>query len=244
MEWTFEEDYIICRFCEDHQDLIITGEILGELMEKLVCEGFATRSKTAVQRRAKDCQNLFYGWEVPRASALQKERCKCFVRRKLEQEKYSDLELFLENRYGFSEETDLGTFTTAAPSVAALLPIDSPSPTFVELLRTYINRRNMTEPEVYRRAQIGRDTFSKIYSGKKGASKDTVMQLCFGLKLTYEESVLFMSTANHGFNSSEIRDLVVVYCLKNQMYDTYKVNVELCERKEKILFDGRYPYYQ
>ena len=37
---------------------------------------------------------------------------------------------------------------------------------------------------------------------------------------------------------------VVVYFLKNKIYDTYEVNVELHERHEAVLFDGRYEYYK
>ena len=87
MEWTFEEDYIICSFCKDCRELAIEGEILGELIEKLHGAGFASRSKTAVHRRAKDCQNLISGLDVPYASALQKERCKSFVHRMLDRER-------------------------------------------------------------------------------------------------------------------------------------------------------------
>ena len=243
MEWTFEEDYIICKFCEDHQNFIIAGEILDELTEKLLGAGFITRSKSAVQRRAKDCQNLICGWEVSHASAVQKERCKSFARRKLEQERYRGLERFLDSNYVNSEADALDTIATAMPSTIALLPIDSAGPTFLDLLYTHINQRNMKDSEIYKRAQISRATFSNIRSGKKGISKQTLMQLCFGLKLTYDESVALMAAADCAFNTSNIRDLVVIYFLKNRIYDTYEVNAELYERNLPLLFSGKMAYY-
>ena len=76
-----------------------------------------------------------------------------------------------------------------------------------------------------------------------GVSKKTVMQLCFGLKLTYDEAVALMAAADCAFNRSSIEDLVVMYFLKNRIYDTYEVNAELYERNQPLLFSGSAAYY-
>lgn len=243
MKWTFEEDYIICNFCEEHKYRTIADERLDELMEKLVGAGFDTRSKAAVNRRANDYQSLLCGWSVAHIPAIQKERCESFVRRKQKQERHRGLELFLDSRYVSSEADPLEAIATTAPSVTALLPIDSVGPTFLNLLYTYIDQRNMKDSEIYKRAQISRATFSNIRSGKKGISKQTLMQLCFGLKLSYDESVALMAAADCAFNTSNIRDLVVIYFLKNGIYDTYEVNAELYERNQPLLFSGKMAYY-
>ena len=240
--WSFEEDYILCKICDENKYVFIEAELLDTIIRKLETAGFEDRSRSAVRKRAFDCISLLCGQDARYVSDIQKDRCEWFSRRKQAQHNSEEIQSYVDKNYACNDAADLEAIATAAPNIMELLPIDSPTPTFVELLRTYINRSNMTEPQVYKRAQIGRDTFSKIYSGKKGASKDTVMQLCFGLKLTYNESVQFMTTANHGFNSSNIRDLVIMYFLKNQVYDTYEVNAELFERKERLLFDGRYAY--
>lgn len=243
MKWTFEEDYIICSFCEEHKYRTIADECLDELMDELVNAGFDTRSKAAVNRRANDSQSLLCGWGVAHIPAIQKERCESFIRRKLEQERYRGLELFLDSSYVSCEADPLEAIATTAPSVTALLPIDSVGPTFLDLLYTYIDQRNMKDSEIYKRAQISRATFSNIRSGKKGVSKKTVMQLCFGLKLTYDEAVALMAAADCAFNRSSIEDLVVMYFLKNRIYDTYEVNAELYERNQPLLFSGSAAYY-
>lgn len=242
MEWTFEEDYIICCFCEDHKEWIIADKKLDELIEKLHGEGFASRSKAAVQRRAKDCQNLLCGWEAPYASVLLKERCNAFVHRTLDRERCSDLRFFLNEHY---DNLDGPEAITAVPqSAVAYVPIDPVGPTFQEMLFHFIDRSTGKDSEIYKRAQIGRDTFSKIRSGKKGVSKKTIKQLCFGLKLTYDEAVSFMAAAGYAFSNNDIGDLVVVYFLKHKMYDTYEVNAELYERNQELLFSGRTAYSQ
>ena len=196
MRWTFEEDYIICSFCEGHKYRTIADECLDELMDKLVGAGFGTRSKAAVNRRANDYQSLLCGWGAVHIPAIQKERCESFIRRKLERERYRGLELFLDSSYVSGEADPLEAFATTAPSLIALRPIGSVGPTFLDLLYTYIDQRNMKDSEIYKRAQISRATFSNIRSGKKGVSKKTIMQLCFGLKLTYDEAVALMAAAN------------------------------------------------
>lgn len=242
--WSFEEDYILCQVCDECKYAFIENELLDTLMKKFEESGFEARSRSAVQKRAHDCISLLSGQELPHVSAIQKERCDCFVNRTQMQAYSEGLQAFLNKNYVCADATVLDAITNVTPNMTALLPIGEAGPTFLELLCTYIKRSNMTEPQVYKRAQIGRDTFSNIYSGKKGASKKVVMQLCFGLKLTYDEAVGFMAAANHGFNPSNILDLVVVYFLKNKIYDTYEVNAELYERKVAVLFDGRYGYYK
>lgn len=242
--WSFEEDYILCQACDKWGYMFDGDESFDALMKKFEEAGFGTRSRTAVQKRAYDCMKLFMGQELAHVSDIQKERCECFAKRKQMRAYSEELQAFLNRNHVYADTMVLDAITNVAPNTIALLPIGEVGPTFTELLCTYIKRSNMTEPQVYKRAQIGRDTFSNIYSGKKGASKEVVMRLCFGLKLTYDEAVGFMASANHGFNKSKILDLVVMYFLKNQIYDTYEVNAELYERHEAVLFDGRYGYYQ
>ena len=242
--WSFEEDYILCKICDEHKYVFAEDELLDTLMKKFEEVGVEARSKSAVQKRAYDCLRLLCGENPSNVPAVQKERCEGFNCRKQEKTHSEELQSYLNQNYACADESVLEVATKVAPNTTALLPIGEATPTFRELLRSYINRNNMTEPQVYKRAQIGRDTFSNIYSGKRSASKQAVMRLCFGLKLTYDEAVGFMASADHGFNTSETLDLVVVYFLKNKIYDTYKVNAELCERNEKVLFDGRYAYYQ
>ena len=67
-------------------------------------------------------------------------------------------------------------------------------------------------------------------------SKKTIIQLCFGLKLSYEESVLLLSSAEFAFSNNSVFDLVIIYFLKNRNYDIFAANAELYDRNEKLLF--------
>ena len=61
--WTFEEDYIVCKFCQEKKCNDITDHNLDELMIRLNENGFSSRSKIAVEKRARDYTYLLRGWE-------------------------------------------------------------------------------------------------------------------------------------------------------------------------------------
>ena len=127
-------------------------------------------------------------------------------------------------------------FTGTANSTTALVPLEPLGPSFRELLFKFIDDRKMKDSEVYKRSYVGRDTFSNIRSGKKSPSKKTVKQLCFGLKLSYDDAVVFMASAGYAFSNNDIGDLVVAYFLKNKIFDIFQANIELYERKQPLLF--------
>ena len=88
--------------------------------------------------------------------------------------------------------------------------------TFQEMLIYYMNIRNEKPSEVYKRAGIDRKLFSKIMNNNYHPSKDTVIKLCFGLKLTYKQSSDLLSRADYAFNPASESDRYLMNLLKNQ----------------------------
>ncbi len=74
--WSFEEDYIVCKFCIEKQYDDIEGRLLDELVNRLVEAGFNSRSHFAVYKRARDFTFLLRGWESPYATAQVKRVCR------------------------------------------------------------------------------------------------------------------------------------------------------------------------
>lgn len=88
--------------------------------------------------------------------------------------------------------------------------------TFQEMLIYYMNIRNEKPSEIYKRAGIDRKLFSKIMNNNYHPSKDTVIKLCFGLKLTYKQSVDLLSRVDYAFNPASENDRNLINLLKNQ----------------------------
>jgi hypothetical protein len=144
----------------------------------------------------------------------------------------------IEDECGFADDL----FTAGDQQLHHLINLEPAAPSFKDLLYFHMKEKNLSGPEVYRASFVSRYTFNHIINGRKkrntqqnnmdksNVSQRTAMQLCIGLKLTYEEAVYFMSCARHAFSPNDDVDRVVVACIKNRIYDIYEVNMELYER--------------
>ena len=126
--------------------------------------------------------------------------------------------------------------TGTSQESSSFVPIEPVGPSFQKVLFDFIDASGMKDSEVYNSCFVGRDTFSHIRKGDRGVSKKTIKQLCFGLKLSYDDAVILMESAGFAFSNNSVADLVVVYFLKNKIYDIFAANAELYERNEELLF--------
>ena len=77
--WTVEEDYMVCKFCQEKKGNDITGHNLEELMIILNENGFSSRSKIAVEKRARDFTYLLRGWESQHAAGQVRAVFQCLA---------------------------------------------------------------------------------------------------------------------------------------------------------------------
>ncbi len=98
----------------------------------------------------------------------------------------------------------------------------SKSDGFVEKLLHYINLKNMTNAQVYNKAGIKPDCFSKIISGKtKRAEKNTVISLIFALQLNLEEAEDLLASAQYALLDDNKSDIIIRFCLENSTPKDY-----------------------
>lgn len=92
--------------------------------------------------------------------------------------------------------------------------------TWQQLLFKFIDERDFTDREVYKRAYVDRRLFSKIRSNANYMpSKPTVIRFCFALQLDYEETLCFLNAAGYTLSRSIVFDVVVEYFIKKRIYD-------------------------
>jgi transcriptional regulator with XRE-family HTH domain len=80
---------------------------------------------------------------------------------------------------------------------------------------------------VIEEANISKSYFYKIRNGEKLPSRDTLIQICFGLDLNLEETNLLLNKT--GYNAlylRNVRDVIIAYHIENNSNLT-KVNIEL-----------------
>ncbi len=101
-------------------------------------------------------------------------------------------------------------------------------PTFNQTLFRFIDKKGVTDADVYKRAGIDRRHFSKIRSNSAyKPGKNTVITLALALELTKKETEKLLSSAGYSLSDSDTFDLVIQFCLEKKIYDLYDINQSL-----------------
>lgn len=91
-----------------------------------------------------------------------------------------------------------------------------------------IDERHLSDPDVYKNANLSRQLFSKIRSRKSYIpGKKTILALACALKLTGDEADDLLEHAGYSLSRFVISDQIVRYCFDNNIHDIYIINEAL-----------------
>jgi hypothetical protein len=97
--------------------------------------------------------------------------------------------------------------------------------TFCEMLFSLIDEKNLSDVEVYKRANLDRKYFSKLRSNMNyKPKKKIVCALALALELDNATCKKLVKKAGYILTSASKFDLVIRYCIENKIYDLMKVN--------------------
>ena len=100
--------------------------------------------------------------------------------------------------------------------------------TFSEYLLDILKERSGKDSEVYKRAEISKQLFSKMLSNKYyQPTKNTVIQLAIGLQLDVNRTQKLLEKAGYTLTRSSKADLVVQYYIERKVYNVKFINLAL-----------------
>ncbi len=141
-----------------------------------------------------------------------------------------------ENLYGSVLANEAAPLPSAAPRAEMRKEPDwqalvrATDEGFSQALLRMIDERGMKDSECYRKANVDRRLFSKIRSDPEyRPSKPTVFAFVMALRLTLPEAKELLKKAGFALTRSSRMDLVMEYCIREQIYDVLQINEVLYE---------------
>lgn len=108
--------------------------------------------------------------------------------------------------------------------------------TFQQMLFRMIDSKGLTDPEVYKKANIDRKLFSKIRSNENyNPTKKTAIAFAIALGLNLDETTDLLRRAGLSLSPSNHFDIIVKYCIEHGITNIHEVNCILFEFDQMLL---------
>jgi hypothetical protein len=110
------------------------------------------------------------------------------------------------------------------------------SKNFNELLFSFIDESGCKDSEIYKRVDIDRKLFSKIRcSNDYIPRKNVIIKLCLALGLNKYDFNKLLNSAGYSLSDNKEFDLIISYCLDNNIYDINIINDYLYTYSNAVL---------
>lgn len=103
--------------------------------------------------------------------------------------------------------------------------------TFVDMLLRLIDEKGFTDVEIYKKANLDRKYFSKLRCDSTyKPKKKIVVALALALELDNKSSKKLIKKAGYILSGANKFDVIIRYCIENEIYNLHDVNLLLDEQ--------------
>lgn len=163
---------------------------------------------------------------------------------KLGKNLYPDLEAYIDDKYVCEKQEKRLIYPCAAAPEVGAMPEEfyeakessiaermmHLSDTFQEYLFYLIQMKGLTNADVYKRAIMTKQLFSKIKNNPEyHPDKDTALKLCIGAKLNLDESKDLLARAGYALSPCDKKDIIFSYFIEQGIYDMIDLDIVLEE---------------
>ena len=104
------------------------------------------------------------------------------------------------------------------------------SDTFQEYLMYLISTKKLTNEEVYKKAIVTKQLFSKIkLNPDYHPDKATAMRLCVGARLNLDETKDLLARAGYALSPCDKRDIIFSFFIEHEVFDMIEIDIALEE---------------
>ena len=107
--------------------------------------------------------------------------------------------------------------------------------TFQERILRLMDMSGKSDVEIYKGANLTKQTFSKIKKPGHTPKKRTILALAISMGLSVDDTRDLLASAGQAFSPSDKVDLAVQYCMDHGIYNIYEVERILFELFEETL---------
>lgn len=124
----------------------------------------------------------------------------------------------------------------ASPSIEGFLDDNATNEvTLSEYLQELLDKKGLKRAEVIHKANLNATFGYQVFTGARGAGRDTILQLVFAMELTLREANRLLQAAGaNGLYCKNRRDGIIIFCIEHS-YSLQETDEELYRFGEETI---------
>ncbi len=129
------------------------------------------------------------------------------------------------------------TFRCSAPKKKSLDDFIKLDESFALKLLKLIDEKGMSDVECYKKANVSKQTWHKLMTDKQyKPGKKTAISFAIALRLSLDETQKLLASVGFVLSDSCLFDVIIKYCLENEIYDVFEIDAALFKYDQETLF--------